>query len=97
MGRSTDASLQQAVLEAAIRQLTHEERLALEVHLLRRWLDEDDGRDADERQRREADLRRAERLVRLLAAHDRGDLCLPELSINDRWSLESALRRRPSE
>jgi hypothetical protein len=95
MGRSTDAALQEAVLEAAMRQLTHEERLALEIHLLRRWLDEDDGRDADERQRRERELRRTERLVGLLAAHDRGEVCVSEVSINERWSLESALRRRP--
>ncbi len=53
-----------------MRQLSHDERQCFRIVLLRSWLEQDDGRSADERARREADLHRTEQLVGLLAAHE---------------------------
>ncbi len=70
MRRSTDTALQTQVQEEAMRQLTHDERQCFRIVLLRSWLEQDDGRNAEERERHEADLHRTEQLVGLLAAHE---------------------------
>ncbi len=53
-----------------MRQLSHDERQRFRIVLLRSWLEQDDGRNAEERERHEADLHRTEQLVGLLATHE---------------------------